>query len=105
MFRKTAPVTVFAAALLLAGCSSPQALTDSDYLRLVKQNVTELADHSNADIRKDGQLACETLAGKDGWVQAVAALTQAGFTGRDAGEFIAYAAGRYCPNLKNKLPS
>ena len=105
MFRKTATVTVMAAALLLAGCSSPQALTDRDYLRLVKQNVTELADHSNADIRKDGQLACSSLDEKDGWVQSVAALTQAGFTGRDAGEFIAYAVGRYCPELTSKLPN
>lgn len=103
--RKIVPLVGIAAVLLLAGCTSPPRLTDSDYLRLVKQNVSELADHSNADIRKDGQLACSSLDEKDGWIQSVAALTQAGFTGSDAGEFIAYAVGRYCPDLKSKLPN
>lgn len=103
--RKTMPLIAVAAVLLLVGCTTTPRLTDADYLRLVKQNVSELADHSNTDIRKDGQLACDSLNSKDGWVQSVAALTQAGFTGRDAGEFIAYAVGRYCPELKSKLPA
>lgn len=103
--RRMMPLVAVSVVLLLAGCASTPQLSDADYLRLVKQNITELADHSNADIRKDGQLACQSLDEKDGWVQSVAALTQAGFTGRDAGAFIVYAASRYCPNLKSKLPA
>lgn len=99
-------IVAVAVVLLLTGCTAqPHTLTDSDYLRLVRHDVPELAQRSDSEVFKAGQAACALLADRDGWYQAVATLTQqSSFTGAHAGRFLGYAMGRYCPQFESTVP-
>lgn len=102
------PVLI-AAALTLASCSAaPQpeeTLRSADYEEL----VTELPSFNGADLdqlRAMSHNICDLLNEQPkpkGYLYAVKALTDGGFTGGDSGAFITYSVAAYCPALSDKM--
>lgn len=112
--------TVIAAvfALVLVGCSSapaaapspsaPVAISDAQYLSLVRDQGWAKPPTSDADLLRIGQVTCEAITSKpaDGtlsqWKKAVSTAVGSGLmTAEQAGGFLVYASARFCPDARD----
>ncbi len=112
--RVSRMLVAVAAVAALAGCGGSAggsedgaALPESDYLRLVRQNVSTLSDAGDAPLRELGQeVVCDNLRAGDttSWLEVLATMKRGGMPPRQAGELIAYATSTYCTEKLSALP-
>ena len=89
---------------LLTGCSAQPVLQEADYVKLVHENVPEVATATTKQLRAVGEDICNYVK-NDGWVAAVKYLVDGSVTAGHAGAFIRFAVTEYCPDLTTKLPN
>lgn len=92
-----------------AAVTSPETLSEAQYLSLVRDNGTFFNVATDAQTIKIGKDLCALLtstpgAGLTPWKAAIDASVKAGMPAKEAGGFVVIAVNTYCPAAKPLLP-
>lgn len=88
-----------------ASQTHPRYLTTDEYHRLMREMIPSLDGRTDAQLDTIGTSGCSILAGEDGWLHLIKALTDAGLSGSDAGRVGPVIVARFCPEQAGQLPS